>query len=132
MYSLKFENLLQEPETKVREICNFLGLSFDDKLLEVPQVGSSIASDSPGKTGIDSSKAGNWLKGGLSKTGVFLCQQITKKYREQYGYEPVEIAPNYLAVIYSLVSLPLQLTVALFLNLKRMRRVVDTIKRRLA
>ena len=84
------------------------------------------------KTGIDSSKAGNWLKGGLSKTEVFLCQQITKKYREQYGYEPVEIAPNYLAVIYSLVSLPLQLTVALFLNLKRMRRVVDTIKRRLA
>jgi len=132
VYSLKFETLLQEPETRVREICTFLGLSFEPKLLEVPQVGSSTASDRPSKTGIDSSKAGNWLKGGLSKTEVFLCQQITKEYREKYSYESIAVTPNYLTVIYSIVSLPFQLMVALLFNLKRMSRVVDTVKRRLA
>lgn len=132
VYSLKFETLLQEPEAKVREICTFLGLSFEPKLLEVPQVGSSTASDEPSKTGIDSSKAGNWLKGGLSKTEVFLCQQVTKEYREKYNYKSIDLTPNYFALLYSVVSLPLQLTVALLFNLKRMRRVVDTLKRRLA
>ena len=131
VYSLNFEELLQNPETKVREICDFVGLSFEPSLLEVPQIGSSTASDTPKKTGIDASKAGNWRKGGLNSTEIFLCQKITEEYRQKYNYEAIAVQPNYLAIATSIISLPLQLALALLFNLKRMRRIVDTIKRRL-
>ncbi|MDJ0712605.1 MAG: sulfotransferase [Prochloraceae cyanobacterium] len=131
VYSLRFEELLEKPEVKVREIYDFLDLSFDNSFLEVPQIGSSSASDRPTKKGIDSNKAGNWQKGGLSSTEIFLCQQITKDLRKKYSYHSEPINPNYLELIYSLFSLPFQLTLALFLNFNRMSRIADTIKRRL-
>ena len=54
-------------------------------MLAIPQIGSSIESDNPGKIGIDASRSGNWRKGGLTQTEVFLCQYITQKYREKYN-----------------------------------------------
>lgn len=131
VYCLNFEELLQEPETKVREVCDFVGISFEPNVLAVPQIGSSTASDNPRKTGIDASKAGNWRKGGLSSTEIFLCQKITQEYRQKYNYKSVTVKPNYFAIAASLISLPLQLTLAVILNLKRMRGIADTIKRRL-
>ncbi|MCC0176452.1 sulfotransferase [Waterburya agarophytonicola K14] len=132
VYSLNFEDLIQNPTAKVQEICNFLELSFSTELLEVPQIGSSIGSDRPLTTGIDASKTGNWRKGGLSKTEVFLCQQITQKHREKHNYDAMSIKPNYLAIAISLISLPVQLFLALLLNLERIGCYADTIKRRWA
>lgn len=131
VYSLRFEELLEKPEVKVKEIYEFLGISFENSFLEVPQIGSSSADDRPQQVGIDANKAGNWQKGGSSETEIFLCQQITKYYREKYSYHSEPINPNYIELIYSVFSLPFQLILALFLNVNRMRSIADTIKRRL-
>jgi hypothetical protein len=132
VYSVHFEELLQDSETKVKEICSFLDISFDNNLLEVPQIGSSIGLDEPQQTGIDAKKAGNWQKGGLSATEIFLCQKLTKNFREKHSYHSVLIKPNIFELIYSLVSLPLKLSLALLFNLNRMSRITDTISRRLS
>ena len=131
VYSLHFEELLQKPEIKVKEICKFIGISFNQSLLQVPQIGSSSGLDQPDRKGIDSTKAKQWQKGGLSETEVFLCQQITKILREKHGYCSTPTKSNLLELIYSLISLPIQLTLILLVNVKRMRGIKEAISRRL-
>lgn len=131
VYSLRFEELLEKPEVKVKEVFDFLGISFERSVLDVPRIGSSSAEDRPAKTGIDANKAGNWQKGGLTKTEIFLCKQVTKSFREKYSYSSESIKPNYLELGFSLFYLPFQLVLAGLLNVNRMRSIIDTIKRRL-
>ena len=131
VYSLYFEELLKEPETKVKEICNFIGISFNPSLLQVPQIGSSSGLDRLEQTGIDPTKAKHWQKGGLSATEVFLCQQITKNHREKHGYYSTPTQPNPFKLIYSLIFLPIQSTLILLVNFKRMRGIKEAISRRL-
>ncbi|WP_319420614.1 sulfotransferase family protein [Pleurocapsa sp. FMAR1] len=131
VYSLYFEELLKEPEVKVKEICDFIGISFNQDLLQVPQVGSSMGLDRPEQKGVDPTKTKHWQKGGLSKTEVFLCQQITKSLREKHGYYSTPTQSNPLKLIYSLISLPIQLTLILLVNFNRMRGLKEAIKKRL-
>jgi hypothetical protein len=132
VYSLRFEDLLVDPEAATREICEFIGISFDRALLKVPQIGSSSGLDRPEQRGIDYTKAGSWRRGGgLNSTEVFLCQKVTGTWIEQYGYSPVPVVPNPLRLGLSMASFPIKLSLALLLNLKRMRNIKETVKRRL-
>ncbi len=131
VYSVHFENLLSEPEKTVQNICEFVGISFESSLLEVPQIGSSIELDNPDRKGINPERAGSWQKGGLSSTEVFLCQWVTKSVMESHGYNLVPIRPNLLLLIYSVITLPMKLALALLFNLKRMQNLNESIRRRL-
>jgi omega-hydroxy-beta-dihydromenaquinone-9 sulfotransferase len=132
VYSLQFEDLVDDPEGAVRKVCEFTGLSFDTSMLEVPQIGSSSGSDDPQRRGINRDKAGNWRRGGLSPTETFLCQKLTGTSMRQYGYPLVPVRPNPLRLCLSLASFPLKSTLALLLNLGRMRSIKETIRRRLS
>jgi hypothetical protein len=130
--SLRFEDLLADPEARVREVCEFAGISFDRGLLEVPQIGSSSGHDRPGQRGIDRERAGSWRKDGLGPTEVFLCQKVTGGMMKRHGYAPAPVGPSPLRLAGSVVSLPVKLALALLFNLKRMRNIKETIKRRMA
>lgn len=132
VYSLRFEDLVDDPEDAVRKVCEFAGLSFDTSMLEVPQIGSSSGPDNPQRRGINRDKAGNWQRGGLSQTEVFLCQKLTGTSMRQHGYPLVQAHPNSLRLCLSLVSFPVKSTLALLLNLGRMRSITQTIRRRLS
>ena len=129
--SLRFEDLLADPDRTVREICDFVGVPFNAGMLAVPQVGSSSGRDHPGQAGVDPDKAGNWRRGGLSLTEVFLCQRVTGRLMKSHGYAPVPVAPSPVRTIWSILSLPVKLALALLLNLGRVRNIRETIKRRL-
>ena len=129
--AVRFEDLLSDPEGVTREICAFAGVEFDPELLQIPQIGSSSERDRPEKTGINRARAGSWQEGGLTRTEVFLCQKITGKDMKRNGYAADEVHPSPLGVAYGLASFPFKLALAFLLNLGRMRRVAQTIKRRL-
>lgn len=131
VHSLRFEDLLADPGARIREICELVGISFNEHLLEVPQIGSSSGQDKPEKRGINREKAGTWRKGGLSATEIFLCQKVTSTSMKRHGYDPIPVSPEPLWLAWSVFSLPLKLALALLLNLKRMRNIRETIKRRL-
>lgn len=132
VHTVHFEALLSEAEETVHKICEFLGISFDLSLLDVPQVGSSTEQDQPERKGINKTRSESWRKGGLTPTEIFLCQKITQNFMEKYGYKSESVNPNPLGLTYSVVSFPFKLSLALVLSLKRMRKITDTLKRRLA
>jgi omega-hydroxy-beta-dihydromenaquinone-9 sulfotransferase len=132
VYSLRFEDLLADPVGTLREVCGFVGISFDDSLLEVPQIGSSSKLDQPDRNGIDTSRAGNWHKGGLSPTEIFLCQKLTGSLLRRHGYPLASAHPDPLRLCLSILSFPIKLTLALLLNLRRMRSIKEAIRRRLS
>ncbi len=132
VYSLRFEDLLADPEGEVGRLCEFAGISFDKSMLDVPQIGSSSGLDRPERRGINQDRASSWQRGGLSPTEIFLCQRITGVLMKQHGYVPAEITPNPLRLLWSVGTLPAKLALALLLNLRRMRNIKDTIRRRLS
>ena len=129
VYVIKFESLIKNPEETVASLCTFLGLNYDARMLSVPQVGSSTGSDNPESKGISKEKTGNFIKG-LNASEIFYCQQITKNFRKQFGYDDINISKNYLMIAWYAFSFPVKIFFALLLNLKRTRNLIDTIKRR--
>jgi hypothetical protein len=132
VHVLRFEDLVAEPENTVRKVCEFVGIPFDERLLEVPHIGSSSGLDSPKQKGISRDRAGSWRKGGLSSTEIFLCQKITGGLMREHGYTLSSSNLDLLPLGGSVVLFPIKLSLALLLNLKRMRNVKETIKRRLS
>ncbi|MEA5510555.1 sulfotransferase [Crocosphaera sp. UHCC 0190] len=131
VYHLRFEDLLFQPEESVQEICQFLEISYDSELLNVPRVGSSNLSDRPDQNTIDSARAGSWMKGGLTDTEIFICQKINRALMNRKGYDLVVAHPNPGFFLVVLISFPLKLCFALLFSFKRMKNIKETLKRRL-
>lgn len=129
--SLRFEDLLADPEGELRGVCEFLGISFEDGVLEVPQVGSSSGRDRPDRKGIDQTRAGSWKRGGLGEAELFLCQRMTAPVMRRYGYIVEPVAPNPLRVAGSVLALGPKLALALAANLGRIKNFREALGRRL-
>ncbi len=128
---VRFEDLLTNPQKKVKEICSFLGIQYSDDQLDVPQVGSSHGQDNPSKRGIKLRQGMNWQNGALTNTEIFLCQKITHNEMKEHGYSAVLVKPSILSVSISALLWPLKLSLAVVVNISRTKNIFDAIKRRL-
>lgn len=131
VYFVKFEELLSNPEKIMKQVFLFINLNFEQSFLDVPQIGSSTDIDQSQKRGIDQNKSQKWLQGGLTNTEIFLCEKINHNLMNKYGYQLEKIVPNPLMLVLSLTTFPIKLSLALLLNLKRIKNLPETIKRRL-
>ena len=128
---LMFEELLNCPEEKVKEICGFIGVDFQDRMLQIPQVGSSTGKDDKSKIGFNENKVGSWQKRGLNDTEIYFCEKIVGKEMELLGYSLSDSKRNSFLYLWYIFIFPMQLSLALLLNIKRMRNVTQSIIRRL-
>jgi hypothetical protein len=131
VYTMRFEDLVSDPDRHVRNICDFVGIGYDPSMLDVPQIGSSSSHDDPAVTGIDSDRKESWRKGGLNGAELYISQKMTAQYMARYGYEPSDRRANPVLLFFYLLSFPAKLAAALLLSLKRMKNIGETIKRRL-
>ena len=134
LITVRFEDLITQPEKIIRQVCDFAELEFTPEMLQVSQSEGGVSSHkkvAPGKKGIDSKATGKWKKGGLSKTEVYLCQQITKENMQRHNYTIEPIKANPIRVILSWLFLPIKLVLAVIFNLQRMKNIVEEIKKRL-
>jgi omega-hydroxy-beta-dihydromenaquinone-9 sulfotransferase len=132
LLTLRFEDILQDPEGQTRRLCQFLGLTYDENMLEIPQVGSSRALDNPLKKGINRNFSGNWRNGGLTPSEIFICQRITSPFLKQYRYEDIETLPvNPFGLVFCMITFIGKIGLALISNLRRMKNIRETLKRRL-
>jgi len=74
--SIRYEDLLAEPNKTLSQVCAFLGLEYQSTMVEVPQVGSSLKNDEPGRKGLNASKVSGWKKGGLTQAETYICERI--------------------------------------------------------
>lgn len=134
--TIYFEQLLSKPETTVTNICDFLEIDYSKKLLQVPQVGSSVDVDKPAQTGINPNRAGDWndsnLKSSkLNSSEIYISQKLNKTLMQKHDYKPVIIRPNILSLISNLISFPVKVVGAFLINLDRIKNIRETLRRRL-
>ena len=83
---VRYENLVSEPYEKVKEICSFLKLSCNQKMLDV-QWRNSANRNNIGKAGMGTQSVEKW-KSVLSEEEIAATEAVTKKEMLQVGYVP--------------------------------------------
>jgi len=84
-YLLKFEDLITDPQTHLRELCDFLEIDFTKSMLHRKVVNSSFVS--PGEiAGFDQSVADRWRQQ-LYPTADKLFTSLCNKYLVEFGYQ---------------------------------------------
>lgn len=129
--SIRYEDLLRQPEVTVRALCSVAGLDYAEKMLAVPQVGSSTGVDRPDQHGIDASRTGGWRKGGLTETELAICERVCGDEMKRMGYEYEIGASSFLRRWISMMLFAFKAVLALALNLRRTRNLRETLRRRL-
>jgi len=123
-----YEELLGEPEASTLRLCEWLGLSYQPAMLDVPLVQSSYA---PGaQRGISTEPLGRWRRK-LSRTEIAVVQTCCRGLMNELGYEPVQIRIPRLRTAAAYVTLPVALVRAGLANRKRMGKAGAYVARRL-
>lgn len=128
---VKYEDLLVEPEQTLKKICQYLHITYDPIMLDIPQIGSSSVYSDSNQKGIDKTRKEAWRNGGLTNTEIFICEKLTSVNMEKLGYKKSNIKPNYFMLFLLLIILPFKLFLAILFNMSRMKNMITTIKRRL-
>jgi hypothetical protein len=118
--TVRFEDVLRDPRTQVAIICEHCEIAFDPAMLEIQQVGSSNASDASDARGVDPTKTGGW-KRSLSPAEISICEAAVGEELIASGYEPSQPGANLLYKWMWWAILPVKLSLALALNLRRIR-----------
>ena len=129
--TVQFEKLLENPDETIRNICSHVGISFSEKLKEVPHMGSSSGMDQKDVKGIRRDRAQSWNKGGLNSTEIWICQHTCAGYMNKLGYAKEKISGNPLIILFYYLLFPVKLGFAFLLNLHRMKNIGETIRKRL-
>ncbi|MCU7918326.1 MAG: sulfotransferase [Candidatus Thiodiazotropha sp. (ex Epidulcina cf. delphinae)] len=129
---VRFEDLVTQPQQTVSGICAFLGLDYDDVMLDVAPSLSPTAEALPhrqNRGGIDPSIAEQW-KTGLGASDIYWCERINGERMQQLGYPITGIRPVWLTLVVSLISLPLKSGLAMLLNISKMSNIYQSVRRR--
>ncbi len=127
---VKFENLVSDPENRLKELCCFLQLNFHNEMMQVPYAGSSSRKDAESISGIDSNVSGQWKMGGLSRTEIWWCEKIAGKQMKQLHYSPSDSRPALLMLLWLGFLLPVKTGISFLMNLRRMKNIRKTIARK--
>lgn len=128
---VRYETLLEHPETTLQELCSSVGLSFEAEMLGVRQQGSSMRRDVSGATGFDASRIGSWRNGGLSAAEIAVCEARLGPIMKKRGYA-LSLAKSAVfgrALIWSV--LPVKVLAGIAMNAGRFRSLRKTVLRRL-
>lgn len=91
LYSVKYENLIKEPESEIRKICCFLDLHFESQMMSHEETAKGIVQSeemSWKKETLEAINKGNsdkW-KGQLSNIEALSACLVVKKYCNENGY----------------------------------------------
>jgi hypothetical protein len=128
--TLRYEDLLDKPESSIQELCRFVGIAYSPAMLRVSQIGSSTDKDKPDVTGIDVNRAGSWLKGGLSDVELAVCQDVAGKSMANHGYEVSPVGIGVTQKVMASLSFLVKIVLAISLNIHRTTNLIDSIRRR--
>lgn len=103
-----FESLVREPEKYLKKICAQLGVNYEEKMLDIPNIGSSTRQHDAGKRGVEAQVATTW-RGKLPDVDTWICQRVTKTERRTLGYDSVDIGRPLLGVLMQVILFPFHL-----------------------
>jgi len=84
---IRFEELVEDPQQVVRQVCKFIKVPFDEKMLNIPQIDSSVRAVDNAVVGIQKSAVETW-KSVLSAGEVQLIEYCLLAEMKNLGYHP--------------------------------------------
>jgi hypothetical protein len=117
---VKFEDLLQQPEATVRQLCGRLGLSYEAGMLDVGQINSSHQSSAGGaRRGLQTAAIDTWRQI-LSRTEAAIAERRSGQLMDRFGYKSsAAVAPSPLGELGHRLSYLLHLGGVLLVNPRR-------------
>lgn len=132
VHSLRFEDLLEDPEQTIRQICERINVEYIPQMLEIPQIGSSHGVDHQDHLGVKKENAGRWQHAGNKDIAdLSMCQSIVKREMVALNYPPEEFSINPLIYMWIAALWPIKNLLAVVLNAQKSRSLLDFIRRRL-
>jgi hypothetical protein len=116
---LRFEDLVAEPESTVRSLLDWLALSFEETMLDVPQWGSSNIEHGK-EQGVSADMAGKW-RDVLSAGEISISERLTGAELRHFDYPQLTQNQSLpvLAVLAVLVRYPIHIVGAVLTNPRR-------------
>ena len=127
---VRFEDLLVHPIGVIKNLCQFLEIDYNPKMLKVPVVGSSTQQDIKNQLLIDISKKEKWKNGGLNSAEIYLSQLVSNSMMRKFKYDVEKFKLPPILTLFYLISFPIKLILAFILNIKRTGNIVEVIKKR--
>lgn len=117
---VKFEDLVADPENIVSDICRFLGVAYEPKMLAVPQVGSSHRMNKEQATGISKDVLNQWQTI-LDRGEIRLCEYFTRNLMAHFSYAvKTEGHPFKIDILKPLAKYPLHVAGSILSNPRRL------------
>ncbi|QID16770.1 sulfotransferase [Nitrogeniibacter mangrovi] len=117
IHIVRYEDLVAHPERTLKGICGFLGVAFEEAMLEVAVVGSSQRHDG-GRTGFARDSLDAW-KHVLTKNEAWVVERTCARLMARFDYPRVADRLPSLGVIGSAARYPIHLLGVLLANPKR-------------
>ena len=128
VYLQRYEDLVVEPERKLRELAEWLGLSFEESMLEVPMHNSSYQRFDD-KHGITRTAVDRW-KTKLTPSEIRIVDRICQSPMRSLGYEAEAPSPPSLNEYSLWARWPIAVASAAIANRERSGGLVKYIYRR--
>tara|TARA_B100001540_G_C15813739_1_gene645946 strand:+ start:3531 stop:4538 length:1008 start_codon:yes stop_codon:yes gene_type:complete len=129
--TVRFEDLILNDKSTLIDLCQFLGIKFNEDMLKVPNIGSSTGLDNNNLLGFDKSKIGRWKNGTLSSSEIYICQKICKQNMYENNYNPKPFSSPPLLIIISILTFPFKIFISFLLNLHRIKNIKELVTKRI-
>ncbi len=125
---VRYEDVVNAPEETLRDIAAWLGIAFEQDMMEVPLHNSSF--DSYDKSaGISEAAVARWREK-LSPREISIIQDVAGQALLRSGYQDADVGSHRIALAQALLGLPFAVGRAIFANRGRMGNVAGYIWRR--
>jgi hypothetical protein len=128
LFMNRYEDLIDEPETRVRRLCEFLEIEFEPAMLTVE---TNNSSEYVTQRGIFATSIERW-RGRLGESEAYLAQKIGRRELRRLGYTPVSMHPNLATVARLLLTAPVFALRALSANKSRVGPAIPYLTKRIA
>lgn len=115
IYLLTYEQLVENPEQQIQQLCSFLEIVYSPKLLQVAAQNSSFGEDGVQSPGIFRTSIGRW-RACLDPVEIWWAQTLTGALMKELRYESEDVPLQPLQIIAVLLAMPLALLNALQAN----------------
>ena len=116
---IRYEDLIVDPKGYARRLCEFLNITYEPAMIDIPLWGSSNISHNGKKNGISIEAAEKWREN-LSISEVMICEKMTKNLMQYFNYKP-EYIKNFVPIktIPFFLSFPLHALAVMVVNPRR-------------
>lgn len=88
--TVRYEDMVGDPEPTIRQICAFLDLPFDPEFLKVGWINATSKTAANAADGISRAAVDRW-KQSLTPEEIYVCQTVLRRELKEFGYafEPI-------------------------------------------